>query len=269
MENTVVFGLEKIHVGEYDVASDGTVTLGAPYHIPGAVDMTQDPESEQTVFNADNRAYYMATDDNGYSGELEMAVFPDEFKVRFLNYSIMPGGGVGKFKDKPSKKLYMAWEFKGDKERRRGIMYNIEPGMISREFKTTEQSKEPVTAKLPYRCLGDVATGLTKACYKPGDAEYGTLFSNPPLPVFPLTYKKSTDTTVNASKTYYTVAANEVVNPVEFELGTYYEKSGTTYALTEDTVVNLSKTYYQLRGTVVASPTGNPSSSSYYEEMTS
>ena len=107
MENTVVFGLENIHVGEYNVASNGNVSLGAPYHVPGAVDMTQDPQSEQTVFHADNRAYYMATDDNGYSGDLEMAMFPDEFKVRFLNYSIMPGGGIGKFKDVESKRLYM------------------------------------------------------------------------------------------------------------------------------------------------------------------
>ena len=57
-----------------------------------------------------------------------------------------------------------------------------------------------------------------------------------------------------------------MINPISFELDTYYERTGTTYALTEDTIVADSKTYYRLSGTVVASPSGNPSTSGYYEE---
>ena len=53
------------------------------------------------------------------------------------------------------------------------------------------------------------------------------------------------------------------------ELPLYYEKSGTgstaSYARTTDKSVDSSKTYYTLEGTKVSSPTGDPSTSDYYE----
>ena len=265
-ENKVVFGLENVYFGTYDTADNGTVTMGDPYHLPGAVRMSQDPETEETVFHADNKTYYKTTDDNGYTGEFEFANITDEFKVRFLNWVNRSGGGVAQKKDKKNKTVYCCFEFKGDKEKRRGILYNVELGAVNREYSTTENTKEPVTATLGYTAIGDETTGITKAVVKPGDADYATWFTNPPAPEEPMQYKKSTDTTVTASKTYYTVEANAVINPASYELDTYYEKNGTTYVLTTDTVVNQSKTYYQLTATEVAEPSGNPSSLGYYEE---
>lgn len=267
MEDKVIFGLENVYCGEYTEDSSGNVTMGTPDHLEGAVRMSQDPETEDVKFYADNRVYYQTTDDNGVSGELEFAYFPDWFKAKYLNYDIVPGGGIGQNRNKQNKKMYFVWEFKGDKQKRRGIMYNVSPGMINREYSTTENTKEPVTATLPYSCVGSDATGITKVAFKPGDTYYNSMFTSPPAPALPIKFKKSTDTTVSASKIYYTVEGYSVANPSAYEIGYYYEKAGTTYTLTEDTVINSNKTYYRLLGTRVASPSGNPSSAGYYEEL--
>lgn len=265
-DNKVIFGLENLHFGTFDQDIDGRTTMGDPYHLAGAVRMSQEPNTEEVEFHADNKLYYKSTDDNGSTGEFEVAQFPDEFKVRFLNWVNMPGGGIAQKKDKRNATVYTAFEFKGDAQKRRGILWNVELGQITREYSTTEKTKEPVTATLPYTAIGDDFTGLTKLVLKPGDEGYDTIFTDPPAPVEPIQYKKTTDTTVSSGKTYYTVEAAAVINPISFELDTYYEKTGTTYALTEDSIVNDSKTYYRLSGTVVASPSGNPSTSGYYEE---
>lgn len=80
-------------------------------------------------------------------------------------------------------------------------------------------------------------------------------------------YNKSTDTTVDATKEYYTVSATAVSNPTGSpHKGLYYERSNNVYTLTSDDIVVSGKTYYTLAATLVGSPTGNPSSNGYYEQ---
>lgn len=80
-------------------------------------------------------------------------------------------------------------------------------------------------------------------------------------------YNKSTDTTVDATKKYYTVSATAVSNPTGSpHKGLYYERSNNVYTLTSDDIVVSGKTYYTLAATLVGSPTGNPSSNGYYEQ---
>lgn len=79
-------------------------------------------------------------------------------------------------------------------------------------------------------------------------------------------YNKSTDTTVNIAKEYYTVSATAVSNPTGSpHKGLYYELSNSTYILTSDDAVVSGKTYYTLSANLVDEPTGNPSTSGYYE----
>lgn len=180
--NKVRFGLSNVHFGTYEVAANGTVTLGTPYAQKGAVNLTLDPESEENVFYADNQRYYVDTQDNGFSGELETAKFDDEFKTQFMNYAAMTGGGVGQFKNRSNKKVYMIFEVAGDVQARRTILYNVTLGQISTEQGTTEDATEPSTETLPITVIGDNATGLVSASYEQSDTPYATLFTEPPVP---------------------------------------------------------------------------------------
>ncbi len=181
-ENKVVFGLSKVYAGTFSVNTYGTATLGTPMHIPGAVGLTLDPDTEETVFWADNVKYYVSNADNGFSGQLEMAYIPDAFKTQFMNYKALSDGAVAQFKNLSNKDIYLMFEASGDKENRRAILYNITLGPITREYSTTEGTNEPQTETIPITVVGDNQTGLTRAIYGSSASGYSTLFSNPPAP---------------------------------------------------------------------------------------
>lgn len=183
--NKVEFGISNVHFCTYEVASDGTVTLGTPVKVPGAVRLALDPESEENAFYADNIKYYTSYSDNGYSGELETARFDDTFKTTFLNYVELTDGGIGQVKGMEIDPVCIMFEGDGDAEHRRGILYNVSLGMITRERATTEDTKEPQTATLAITVNGDNATGLVQVAYPETAAGYSTLFTNPPVPALP------------------------------------------------------------------------------------
>ena len=182
MANKVVFGLENVHFCTYTVGTGGTVTLGTPMHVPGAVNMSLESESEENVFYADNVKYYTSYSDNGFTGELEMAAFPDDFKTTFMNYQALTDGGIAQIKGVKNKDVCIIFESKGDAQHTRGILYNVALGAITREYSTTNESDEPVTATLAFTVNGDNGTGIVQAKYDPEATAYATLFTDPPVP---------------------------------------------------------------------------------------
>ena len=181
-KSKVRFGLSEVHFGTFTVANDGTVTLGTPMAVPGAVNLTLDPETAESIFYADNKKYYAKNQDNGYTGTLEMAKFPDTFLKAYMNYRAMTGGGTGQYKNLKNADVYMMFQVEGDVQARKTIMYNISLGQISASHATTEDTIEPTTETLPITVIGDNTTGLVKATYEKGDSSYDTLFTNPPIP---------------------------------------------------------------------------------------
>ena len=185
MANKVLFGVSNLYVGLYNVAADGTVTLGTPFHVPGTVNISLEAESEENTFYADNVKYYSSYSDNGFSGEIENALFPDEFKTQFMNYVALDNGGIAQIKGMQSKPVYIMFQSEGDQEARRGILYNVSLGQITREYATTEDTIEPGTATLPFTVNGDNGTGIVRASYTPASSAYNTLFTTPPVPALP------------------------------------------------------------------------------------
>ena len=182
MANKVEFGISQLHVGTYNVADDGTVTLGEPYHQAGAVSFSPEEQSENNTFYADNIAYWSGYSGGTFEGDLEVALFDDAFKTAFLGYKRLTNGGLANVKNVIKPNVYIAFQVEGDAESRRVIFYNCTLGVITREFATIEESKEPVTETLNMTCIGDNASGVSRAVLKPGDAGYDTLFTAPDAP---------------------------------------------------------------------------------------
>ena len=181
MANKVEFGISQLHVGTYTV-SDNTVTLGTPYHQKGAVSFSPEVQTEQTVFYADNVAYWSGYSGGTVEGDLEVAMFDDEFKTQFLGYRTLTNGGLAAVKNATKPNVYIAFQVEGDAESRRVILYNCSLGSIAREYSTIEESKEPATETLGVTCTGDNATGVTMAVLKPEATGYSTLFTAPTAP---------------------------------------------------------------------------------------
>lgn len=182
MANKVEFGISQLHICTYTVEAGGAVTLGTPYHLPGAVSFSPEEQSESNEFYADNVIYWSGYSGGSFEGDLEVARFTDEFKKQFLGYVELANGGLANVKNATKPNVAIAFQVEGDSEARRVIMYNCSLGGISREFTTTEESKEPATETISVTCAGDNATGITMVSYKPADTGYATLFTAPPVP---------------------------------------------------------------------------------------
>lgn len=182
MANKVEFGISQLHVGTYAVV-DGVVTLGTPYHQPGAVSFSPEEQSEENTFYADNTAYWSGYSGGTIEGDLEVAMFDDAFKTQFLGYRTLTNGGLANVKNPTKPNVYIAFQVEGDAESRRVILYNCSLGGVTREYNTIEESKEPATETIPVTCTGDNGTGVTMAVLKPADSGYDTLFTAPTAPV--------------------------------------------------------------------------------------
>ena len=82
--NKVKFGLKNVHYALLTVSEDGAVSFSTPVPIPGAVSMSLSPQGETETFYADDIAYYVSTANNGYQGDLEIALLPDSFRTDVL-----------------------------------------------------------------------------------------------------------------------------------------------------------------------------------------
>ena len=182
MANKVEFGISELHVGTYTVDDQGAATLGTPYHQKGAVSFSPEENSEQNTFYADNIAYWSGYSGGSIEGDLEVAMFDDEFKTQFLGYVTLTNGGIANVKNATKPNVYIAFQVEGDAESRRVILYNCSLGAITREYNTIEENKEPATETLGVTCIGDNATGVTMAVLKPADTGYSTLFTAPTAP---------------------------------------------------------------------------------------
>ena len=182
MANKVEFGISELHVGTYTVADDGTVTMGAPYHQKGAVSFSPEEQSDKNDFYADNIVFWSGYSGGTFEGDLEVALFSDDFKKKFLGYKALTVGGLAVVKGAKKPNVYIAFQVEGDDEPRRAILYNCSLGAITREYATIEESKEPVTETLAVTCIGDPGSGVSFASFTEDDTEYATLFTNPSVP---------------------------------------------------------------------------------------
>lgn len=185
MANKVLFGFSDLYIGTYTVGAGGTVTMGTPYHQAGAVGYSPEASDDQSIFYADNSAYYTVYGNGSYEGDLEVAMFDDAFKTDFLGYVVLTDGGLAEVKNATKPNVYIAFEIQGDESARRVIFYNGTLGSITREYATTEETVEPTTETIPVSFVGDNETGIVMVTYEEGDTGYATLFTNPPAPALP------------------------------------------------------------------------------------
>lgn len=144
-ENKVQFGLKNVHYAILTI-SGGTPTWGTPVAVPGAVTLTLDQNGSINNFYADDIAYYVTANNQGYTGSLEMARFSDQMlediwgftegatsKVLTENASVEP------------KAFALLYQIDGDADEQYYVIYNVtatRPGVGST---TITDTKEPQT----------------------------------------------------------------------------------------------------------------------------
>ena len=149
MGNKVKYNLKNVHAAKLTKNETGVYTYETPKAIPGAVSISLDAEGESNPFYADGIVYFRSTANNGYSGDLEIALIPEWFRTEILREELDRNGVlVEKANVSETEKFALLFEFDGDINAIRHVLYNCSASRPSIESETKEDTIEPGTETL-------------------------------------------------------------------------------------------------------------------------
>ena len=180
----VRFGLSNVHIA---ILNNGV--YGTPVKVPGAVNLTADPQGDQNVFYADNVAYYTTSSNAGYTGDLEMALIPDVLLASLLGWEIDSHGMIVEVAEGVPKSFALLYEVSTDEKARRNVFYNCTLARPSTKSATGEQSTtvSPETYSLTMISTEKSGKNIVKAAIEPTTANqtvYDAWYTSVTLPDF-------------------------------------------------------------------------------------
>ena len=189
MGNKVKYNLKNVHAAKLTKTEDGKYTYATPQPIPGAVSISLDAEGDSSPFYADGIVYFRSTANNGYSGDLEIALIPEWFRTDILKETLDKNVVlIESSKVTEMEKFALLFEFDGDVRCIRHVLYNCTASRPSIESETKEDTIEPGTEKLSLTA-DPREDGLVKS--RTGDstseATYNDWYKQVYIPVEPTT----------------------------------------------------------------------------------
>lgn len=188
MSNKIKYGLKSVYYAVATIAADGSATYATPVALPGAVSLSMDPQGELTPFHADNIAYYMSSANNGYEGDLTLAMVPDSFKKDVLGYVEDTKKVLVENADAELAHFALLFQFEGDAKAIRRVLYNCVAGRPTDNGNTKEENVSPETDQLSLTATTIYNASLEKnvvkaECNDTTDADvYAGWFTNVYIP---------------------------------------------------------------------------------------
>ena len=140
--NKVKFGLRSVY---YSVYTPGTDTYSSPVAVPGGVNLSLSPEGESNTFYADNVAFYVTQADQGYSGDLEIAMIPDQMKKDIWGWTEDANHVLVEDNQAAVKPFALLFQVNGDAFNRCCVLYNCSAARPNISAATIGEQAEPQT----------------------------------------------------------------------------------------------------------------------------
>ena len=179
--NKVKYGLKNVYFAKATIdPSTQTATYGTPIRWPGAVSLSMDAEGESTKFRADNVDYWVGQSNNGYSGDFESALIPDDFRKEILGDIVDGNGLLIEDAGALTQEFALLFQFEGDQNATRHVLYNCTATRPSVSGSTTDEQIEPQTETLTLTAVAihnaTLDKDIIKARCNEGDTPYSTWF---------------------------------------------------------------------------------------------
>lgn len=165
----VKYNLKNVHYAPIteEAAGNGFPTYGTPVAWPGAVELSLEQQGSISKFYADGITYWQSAKNNGYEGDLTMALILDQFRVDCLGEVLNEDKVYLENATAKSTPFALLFEFEGDTSGTKHVLYNCTATRPKIEGKTTEEEIEPGTEALTISAAA-LANGYVKA--RTGDA---------------------------------------------------------------------------------------------------
>jgi phi13 family phage major tail protein len=145
MANKIKYGVKNVHYAVATIDENNAATFGTPVALPGAVSLTLDQEGESNNFYADNRVYFTAFGNDGYTGSLELALIPDSFRTDVLGEVLDNKGVLVENQNAETVHFALMFQFEGDEHATRHVFYNCVASRPSVTGNTKEAAISPET----------------------------------------------------------------------------------------------------------------------------
>lgn len=144
-ENKVQFNLKNVHYAVM-TTTGASPAWSTPVAVPGAVSLSLDPQGEVSPFYADGIVYYQSAGNNGYSGDLTMARFPDQmmqdvwkFELNSTDKVLIENVNV------EQASFALLFQIDGDADNQYYCLYNCTGTRPPIASQTNEDTKDPQT----------------------------------------------------------------------------------------------------------------------------
>ena len=147
-KNKIKYNLRNVHFAKLTETEEGKITFATPVAIPGAVSMSMEAQGEISPFYADGIVYYKTAANNGYEGDVELAILPESFRTDILGETLDSKKVLIENAEAQQAAFALLFEFDGDTKAIRHVLYNCAATRPSIESQTKEETIDPVTEKL-------------------------------------------------------------------------------------------------------------------------
>ena len=129
-ESKVMYGLSNVHYALLTETTDpqtGAIvsSYGEVKAWPGAVNLTLDPQGNPVTFSADNTAYYTLINNQGYSGDFECTLIPDDVRLDTLGNTKDENGFIVESDHDQVSYFALMFEINTDQNPNRYVFYKV------------------------------------------------------------------------------------------------------------------------------------------------
>lgn len=177
--NKVLYGIKNVHIAPL-IEQDGVITYDTPFALPGARGFTPDPQGEVNKWYADNKIYFRKSSNQGYQGDLVVAMLNEDFETKILGKTKDTNGAIIENAEDKEARFALIFEADGDDKNRRYVYWDCTASRPSREHNTQEENVEPGTDNIPITIAPRITDSAIGAYLEPtteNEAVYNSFFT--------------------------------------------------------------------------------------------